>query len=259
MSADIETGHEETEEAALRGPSAFAEIRILFDGTPQAIADALTRAGTGAARIVALILGRTIRGGIELGRRAGQWLAVEPAVRLMSVTAGAGLGYVYPPVLAVAGGGLLLAALANGGTPAEAAADDHDESVGEKPTFDLVQETEWAVAEAFAAGRKGVHLTVLYTRLHPEVTKPSKHQLSGLHVDLLAAKIPVTEQLGMIIDGVKVNQRGVRSDELTKTLGHAPRLPAPLVQDYTLDNHMIRLDATLDPSSGPLPSSAEGE
>ncbi|MGW2078714.1 hypothetical protein ACWCOW_17510 [Streptomyces sp. NPDC001939] len=252
MSADIETGHKETGEAAARGPSTLAEIRLLFDGAPQAIADALARAATGAGRIVVLILGRTIRGGIELGRRAGQWLAVEPAVRLVPVAAGTGLGYLYPPVLAVAGGGFLLAALANRGTPAETTDDNHDESVGEKPAFDLVQETEWAVAEAFTAGRKGVHLTALYTRLHPTVAKPSKHQLSGLHVDLLAAKIPVTQQLGMTIDGEKVNQRGVRADELTKTLGHAPRLPASLVQDYTPDDHMTRLSTRL-----PSPSPAE--
>ncbi|MGW2419004.1 hypothetical protein ACWC0C_07025 [Streptomyces sp. NPDC001709] len=250
-----ETAEEIPEEAAAeRGPSAFREIRELFRGAPQVIADGLTWIGARSLDVAIAVLGRIIRGGIELGRRTVAWVAEEPSFRWLPLALAAGAAYLWHPLAAIGAGTFVLAALANGGQPKDPTENDQEKPAGETSTTDVTEATEHAVAEAVAAGRSGIHLADLYRRIHPQVEDPTKHQLRDLHVELLAAKIPVAEQLKMTINGRQVNQRGVRADELTKALGHAPRLPSNLVNDLTPDPHTVNLSKINNPSPDPSPT-----
>ncbi|MFE5579864.1 hypothetical protein [Kitasatospora sp. NPDC056531] len=92
---------------------------------------------------------------------------------------------------------------------------------------------EHAVAHADLQGRAGVHVVDLLNGL----------QESGRYLGFTKSSFPAKlRDAGLPVTGISIkgdNQLGVRCDQLTKALGHSPRLPAHLVPDLTHDEPSI--------------------
>ncbi|MFH9352613.1 hypothetical protein [Kitasatospora sp. NPDC017646] len=92
---------------------------------------------------------------------------------------------------------------------------------------------EHTVAHADLEGRAGVHVVDLLNGL----------QESGRYLGFTKASFPAKlRDAGLPVTGISIkgdNQLGVRYDQLTKALGHSPRLPAHLVPDLTQDEPSI--------------------
>lgn len=98
---------------------------------------------------------------------------------------------------------------------------------------------EHKVAEAaLLQGKKGVRTADILTSFQKE-----KAFVGWGEGEFIAALrglgIPVRDQMHFVVDGKKRNLHGVHVDDLTQSLGRAPRLPANAIPDLTPENPKI--------------------
>lgn len=91
---------------------------------------------------------------------------------------------------------------------------------------------EQEVATAVHQGTKGVRVGTLLGNLQERGHLPDWDE-ARLTAMLRSIGIKVRDQMYFKINGKKSNKPGVHVEDLTKALGHAPRLPTHLVPDLT--------------------------
>ncbi|MFE4312604.1 hypothetical protein ACFRR6_41855 [Streptomyces sp. NPDC056891] len=115
----------------------------------------------------------------------------------------------------------------------------------------MVEETMATAFHNGTAEGKGVRIAVLLAVFHKK-----QHLLDWdedrLKTFLESIGLPVKEQMYFKIAGKKSNKPGVHIDDLTKVLGHSPRLPAHLVPDLTPQHHPLAAP-TAPPHAPPAP------
>lgn len=147
-----------------------------------------------------------------------------------------------------------------------APANDH-ETLGEQPTQPappstpeadrerkraaLLKRVEEEVAAAVQQGGKGVRIGGLLDSIQADGSLPG-WDTARLKELLKAVGVPLREQMHFRVNEVKTNQPGVHVDDLARSLGHSPRLPAHLVPDLS------RTEAPAGPPAGPPTSPSHG-
>ena len=102
-------------------------------------------------------------------------------------------------------------------------------------TRTIIKFVEESMATAFHNGTaegRGIRVAVLLTAFHKKMHLIDWDE-ERLTAFLESIGVVVREQMYFKINGKKSNKPGVHVDDLTKLLGHNPRLPAHLVPDLT--------------------------
>lgn len=119
-----------------------------------------------------------------------------------------------------------------GEQPTEPADPSTPEGDRDRKRAALWRRVEEEVAAAVQQGTKGARVGAVLDSLQADGSLPG-WDAARLKEVLKALGVPVREQMYFRVAGVKTNQPGVHVEDLTRRLGHTPRLPAYLVPDLT--------------------------